>query len=46
VARHFLIDENLLARHLRPAHGFVAVHVQELGLAGPRLVSARDSAPE
>jgi hypothetical protein len=34
-ARHFLVDENLsplLARHLRTAHGFDAVHVQELGL--------------
>jgi predicted nuclease of predicted toxin-antitoxin system len=32
-----LIDENLsplLARHLRTAHGFDAVHVQELGLRG------------
>jgi predicted nuclease of predicted toxin-antitoxin system len=37
VAWHFLIDENLsplLARHLRTAHGFDAVHVQELGLRG------------
>ena len=32
-----MIDENLsplLARHLRTAHGFDAVHVQELGLRG------------
>jgi predicted nuclease of predicted toxin-antitoxin system len=32
-----LIQENLtplLARHLRTAHGFDAVHVQELGLRG------------
>ena len=37
MARYFLIDENLsplLARHLRTAHGFDAVHVQELGLRG------------
>jgi predicted nuclease of predicted toxin-antitoxin system len=37
VAPRFLIDENLspmLARHLRMAHGFDAVHVQELGLRG------------
>jgi predicted nuclease of predicted toxin-antitoxin system len=37
VAPRFLIDENLsplLARHLRTAHGFDAVHVQELGLRG------------
>ena len=37
MAPRFLIDENLsplLARHLRTAHGFDAVHVQELGLRG------------
>jgi len=37
VAPRFLIDENLtplLARHLRTAHGFDALHVQELGLRG------------
>jgi hypothetical protein len=35
VGPRFLIDENLstlLARHLRTAHRFDAVHVQELGL--------------
>src|SRR5439155_24222664 len=37
VAPRFLIDENwspLLAHHLRVAHGFDAIHVQELGLRG------------
>jgi predicted nuclease of predicted toxin-antitoxin system len=37
VAPRFLIDENLsplLARHLRTALGFDAMHVQELGLRG------------
>ena len=37
MAPRFLIDENLsplLAHHLRVAHGFDAVHVQEIGLRG------------